>query len=343
MFKRVLLFTMLAAVPTSTNYTLKTYDFGNGANTGSSTNYTVQGTAGARGGTLASSTYQLPPGVHASQNAAVPVAPTFTNPDNSYNRLTLIINTTGQASDVKYAVAISSDGFATTKYVQTDNTVGTTFGVAQYQTYAAWGSASGVVVTGLTPSTTYAVKVAALQGSGTGSAFGPTASAATSTASVTFGVSTSLTSTPPFSSAFTNMTAGSVASGSATVNTSLTANAENGGAIMIKDANGGLTSSTKSSTLASATADLGVATKGYGAQISSTSQTSGGPIVALSPYSGTGNSVGALTANWQNLASFAAPVNTGALSFALKAKVDTITPAAPDYADTITLSISLLF
>src|SRR6185503_9167335 len=100
--------------------------------------------------------------------------------------------------------------------------------------YAAWGGASGIYILGLANNTTYKVKVAALQGASTGSAFGPTASASTSVPSVTFGLSTSLTSTPPFTSTFSSLSPGSVTTATGTITATVTANTENGGEILIK-------------------------------------------------------------------------------------------------------------
>lgn len=340
---RAVLFSLLAAVPTSTNYVLQTYDFGTGAGNGSSTNYNLKSSVGANGATLSSTTYKLPAGIRASSTVGVPPASTFTNPDNSYDRLQVVINTGGAASDTKFAIAISSDNFTTTQYIKSDHTVGTTFAVANYQTYTSWGGASGFTVVGLANSTAYKIKVAALQGASTGSAFGPTASASTSVQSVTFGINTSLTGTPPFSSTFASLPSGSVTTANATITTTITANPEYGGEVLIQSQNGGLKSTSSGFTLTSATADLGSVAKGYGAQISSTTQTSGGPMVSASPFNNTGNNVGGLTATWQRLASFASPITNGGITFGLMAKTDNTVPAAADYNDTVLLNISLLF
>lgn len=340
---RVALFSILAVVPTSTNYTLNSYGFGSGDDAGSSTNYSLRSSTGTASGTLSSTSYTLPAGVTPSTTAPVPAAPALTNPDSSYARLKLTLNPGTFPSDTKYAIAISTDSFATTKYVQPDLTVGTAFTVANYRTYSTWGGASGAWIVDLANNTTYQVKVAALQGSYTGSGFGPTASAATSVPSVTFGVSTSLTSTPPFTSTFTNLPSGSVVTANATINAAITTNASQGGEIQIKSQNAGLTSTKATYTLTSASADLAAAQRGYGAQIGSTGQSSGGPIIAASPFNGTSNTVGGVTTAWQKLASFSAPVTSGTLSLGLLAKASSDVPSATDYADTITLTISLLF
>jgi hypothetical protein len=185
--------------------------------------------------------------------------------------------------------------------------------------------------------------VAALQGSATGSAFGPTASAATQAPSVTFALQTSLTATPPFSVGFSSLPAGQVTTGGATITATVTTNALNGGSLLVADQNGGLTSAQKSFTLASATADLSAAGSGYGAQVTGTSQSGGGPIAAASPYNVGGSNVGSLAAVWQPFASWNNPITAGSATLALAAKTTAITPASSDYADVMTISLSLLF
>lgn len=343
MFRGIFLSLVFAAAPSSTNYTLQAYDVVNGGGSGSSTNYGLQSAVGNPGSTLGSSTYALPAGIKASATAAVPPAPAFTNVGNSYSQLKLTLTTTGMPSDYKYLIAISDDNFVTTQYVQPDQTIGATASVANYQSYAAWGGASGFDVLGLAANTTYNVKVASLQGSSTGSGFGPTASASTVAPSVTFALATSQTSTPPFSVAFTNIPPDTVASGSATITADITTNAKGGGSILIKDSNAGLTSTSKSHTITSATTNLTTANTGYGAQITNTSQGSGGPMLAASPFNGTSNAVGGLSAAYQPLATFAGAVSSGSVTFGLKAKTNIAVPAATDFNDTLTLSISLLF
>lgn len=342
MFKGLLI-SLLAVVPTSTNFTLDAYDFGNGAASPGSSSYNLQASAGSAAGSPSSSTYALPAGIQASASVATPPAPTFTNPDGSYNSLKVTLNVAGLPTDAKYLIAISDDDFATTQYVQTDQTVGPTAGIANYQSYAAWGGASGFSVLGLGYSTAYKVKVAALQGSATGSPFGPSASASTTAPSVTFAVSTSLSGTPPFSIAFSSLAPGTVTAANATIIAEITTNAVHGGNILVKSQNAGLVSSHASNTINSATADLSPANTGYGAQITASSQTSGGPMTAASPFNGAGDNVGGLTSLWQQLASFSGPVTDGSVTTTLKAKVSATVPSAADYADVLTLSVSLLF
>jgi hypothetical protein len=332
-----------AVTPSSTNFTLKNYDFGNGGGTSTSTNYGLNSEVGEQSGDAASSaSFKTASGLQNTQNANVPPSPTFTNPSNEYNRLKLVLATGGNPTDTKYEVAISKDGFATTQYVQTDNTVGTANTVSQYQTYASWGGASGVWVVGLQSNTTYQVKVRALQGNYTGSAFGPTTSAATVLPTISFSVATSITSTPPYAIGFANLVAGSVISSGATAEIGLTTNSMNGGAVYVKSS-GSLTSALASASIVSATVDLAVAASGYGAQVTAVGQGAGGPFAATSPFNGSAGNVGALTTGLQNILSSANSVTTATASVTLKAKASAVTPSANDYTDTLTFVAAMLY
>ena len=157
---------LFAQLPSSSNYQLNNYDYGSGgAGDASSTNFRMNATTGEVSNVQSSSTnYNVRSGNTNEQQADVPPAPTFTNPANHYNRLRFVINPSDNPSDTLFSIAISTDNFVTTSYVQSDNTVGASRGIEDYQTYAAWGGASGQYVTGLSPSTTYQIKVNAFQG-----------------------------------------------------------------------------------------------------------------------------------------------------------------------------------
>ena len=123
---------LFAAAPSSTNFTLKSYDFGNGGGTSTSTNYGLNSEAGDQTGDQSSSvSYVLDGGTQNTFRANVPLAPTFTNPSSEYNRLRIVVDTGGNPTDTKYKVAISTDDLATTLYVKTDNTLGTTDTITQ--------------------------------------------------------------------------------------------------------------------------------------------------------------------------------------------------------------------
>lgn len=335
---------LLAAAPTSTNYVLKTYDLNSGSGGGSSTNYKLNASTGSQSTTLQSSAnYGNLSGESGGVNANVPPAPTFTNPSSYYDRLQLTLNTGNNPSDTKFLIAISADNFVTTNYVQADNTVGASQAIGNYRTYASYGGGSGFLILGLTPSTTYKAKVKALQGDFSGSALGPEASAATVAPSLTFSVTTTLTATPPFPVVFTNLTPGSVISGNADAVIGLSSNALNGGAVYLRGANGGLTSALAGVTITSASANLAAVGSGYGAQVASTSQGSGGPFTANTPFNGSADNVGIISTGLQPLLSTASPLTSGTANIRLKAKASNVTPSASDYADTVTFIAAMNF
>lgn len=179
---------------TTTNYEFKEYGFDSGATeSASTTNYSFLGSAGQTSqGSLEFTNYKLGAGLTYVIKANVPPAPTFTNPGNTYDRLKFVIDTGGNPSDTTFAIAISSDNFTTTSYIQDDGTVGSTLGSEDWQTYTVWGGASGMFVTGLAQETTYKIKVKARQGNFTESEFGPeTAGVATAIPSLTVGLDAS--------------------------------------------------------------------------------------------------------------------------------------------------------
>ncbi len=337
---------LLASAPTSTNYTLKSYDFGNGGGTSSSTNYQVNGLAGSQGGgdTINSTNNTVVGGLQATQNTNVPQAPTLVNPANNYNRLRLTLNTSGNPSDTRYLIAISPDAFvSTTSYVQTDNAIGTNLSIANYQTYAAWGGASGFLILGLEPATTYTVKVKAIQGKFSESGFSPTASAATVQTSITFSVATSATSIPPFNIGFSGLAPGVVQAADEDALLGLSSNALNGGSIYVQGQNNGLTSLLASYTITSATANLASALSGYGAQVISVSQTSGGPLAAVAPFNGAVDNVGILSNSPSPFTTTSGPISNASSTLRLKAKTESTVPSANDYSDTLTFIAAMDF
>lgn len=341
LFSLTLLF---ATAPSSTNYTLKSYDIGTGGATSSSSNYGLQSGTGSQSGAMQSSTnYKVQSDGKGVLDASTPPAPSFTNPSNYYDRLQLVLATGGNPTDTKYLIAISNDGFATTQYVQTDHSVGSSQALTNYQTYSAWGGASGFFILGLTPATTYQVKVKSMQGSYSGSQFGPTATAATVATSLSFGLTTTLTSTPPFNVDFTSLTPGNVVNGSADAIVGVSTNANNGGAVYVKDSAAGLYSSLASNTIASTSTDLSSALSGYGARVTSATQVSGGPFAAVAPFNGSGNNVGGLATMLQPILSTGTPVTSGSGTVRLMAKASNITPSSPDYSDTVTFIVAMSF
>lgn len=235
---------LFAAMPAS-SYELHNYGFGSGGTSNSSsTNYSLNATTGEVGNTESSSaTYKARSGNNNSQQADVPIAPTFTNPASYYNKLRFIIAPGSNPSDTKFSIAISTDNFATTQYIQDDNTIRATKGIEDYQTYAAWGGATGQLVTGLAPSTTYYIKVNSFQGKFTETEYGPVATAATITQSITFDIDVSATDSetaPPYATSFGSLLPATVTTAPEKLWIDLTTNAESGAKVYVRSANGGL-------------------------------------------------------------------------------------------------------
>ncbi len=180
------------AGPQSTTYELKEYGFGAGGTDGStSPSYSMFGVLGeVDSDTLSSATFRSGNGLVFTLQSNVPATPGFTNPGNTYDRLQITLDTGSNSTDTKFAIAISTDNFATTSYIQSDNTVGAVLGTEDWQTNTIWG-ASGFFVTGLAQNTTYKIKVKAKQGNFTESQWSQTATATTSVPSLTFNIDSS--------------------------------------------------------------------------------------------------------------------------------------------------------
>lgn len=336
--------------PASTNYKITDFTFGGGGTAKSdSTNYSIFGVAGeTEFGKPGSANYKAGAGLVYTLQANVPPAPTFTNPSSYYNKLKIVISEGGNPSDAKYAIAISTDNFATdTKYVQNDNTVGASLGLEDWQTYTAWGGAAGVNIIGLSPGTTYTVKAAAKRGNFTESGFGPTAQAATVNASLTFDIdvaATDIETDPPFAIAIGELTAATVITATNKVWVDIDTNGTAGVAVYVYGANAGLTSTATSYTIGAVSNNLAAISEGYGARGSTVAQTSGGPMRRVAPFDGAGDTVGILdSAKRIIFDSTNQPVTAGRASFELKAKASNVAKAATDYADTLTVITSATF
>lgn len=331
---------LFAALPATNNYKLNSYNFGSGGTAGSSTTtYSLEGGTGElSGSTSTTSNNQFKPGFIEVANANVPKVATLDNNNGEYyNKLHMVIDPQGNPSDAKFLVAVSTDNFVSDiKYLQPDGTLSSTLDTDDYQTYSEWGSSSGSLILGLNPATTYYVHIKATQGKFTESAYGPTASQATAPATLTFGLSTSNSSTPPYTVSLGTLTAGVINTADQTINTSLSTNAASGGDIYIKGKNGGLLSSSTGNKIEALSADLASITDGFGAQNNSVGQTSGGPFVVKSPYEVSGNSVAIVDATTRSLYSSSAPIIGGIGVLVLKGKSTTTDVAATDYQEVLT-------
>ena len=332
----------LFAFPASTNYQLRGYGIGSGGEDNmTSSNYAADALMGETSDdTLTGTNYNLGSGLSFEIMANVPAAPTLTNPSNYYDKLKLVLDTGNNPTDTTFAIAISTDDFVTTNYVQSDNTIGAVLGSEDYQTYTAWGGASGCNIIGLTPSTTYKVKVKAYQGKFSESGFSSTSTAATVSPQLSFDIDVSATDSdtnPPFTTTFPSLTAGSVQDSPEKIWIDFSTNADNGGRVYIYGQNGGLHSIAVSNTIPSASGDLASLSSGFGAQGVTAAQSSGGPLSIVSPYAGASQVVGIIDTTIREIFSTSAPIVDGRASLVLKAKSEAITPAASDYSEMLTL------
>jgi len=339
------LFVFLLVMPASTNYQLKDFGFGNGGQGNSSSpNYSLNAITGeVSAGKMNSAGFGIGSGLVFTNQANVPVAPTFDNPGNYYNKLRLVINSSGNPSNAKFAVAISRDNFVTTQYVQNDNTIGSVLGLEDYQTYAGWGGASGVLIIGLPANTNFEVRAKAIRGKFTETAFGPSAAAATLNPTLTFDVDVSATDSetnPPFVINFGNLMANAVTDSPQKIWIDFSTNGESGGKVYVMGKNAGLKSSTNGHTISTMSGDLSLAVEGFGAQGFSVAQAAGGPLAIAPAYDQIGNNVSQVDSSAREMFSSATPIANGRGSFLLKAKSSMTTPSAEDYNETFTVVAS---
>lgn len=152
--------TAWAQTITSPNYRIENPTIDVGGEPSSSTNFRSQDSASDIEGDVTNSTnFKAFPGFEQGAYPGVPGQPTLTNTGGTlYNALDFVVATGGNSSDTQFAIAISTDDFATTFFIQTDDTVGSS---PAWQTFSGWGSGAGERVTGLAPNTTYKIKVKA--------------------------------------------------------------------------------------------------------------------------------------------------------------------------------------
>ncbi len=330
---------LFAQLPATSNYQLNSYGFGSGGTANSTTaNYALEGISGeASGQTSSTANYSVKPGFIETQQANVPKVSAFTNGGGTYyNKLHFVIDQQSNPSDALYALSISTDNFSSdVKYVKSDLTVGGTLNLSDYQTYTTWGGASGADIIGLLPNTTYYLKIKATQGKFTESGYGPVSSASTVNPSLSFSLSTN-------SLSLGSLIAGTVIDAPTTIDITFATNATSGGDVFISGISGGLYSTLASFTIASASADLTAASRGFGAQVTSTGASSG-TFSSVSPYNGAANNVGITDSTIRRIITASAPVVGGTGSVLIKAKSSSTDPAANDYTETITMLASASF
>lgn len=336
----------LFALPFSSTYELHDYGFGSGGNgVGDSSTHTLSTLTGELSGVgITSPSYNINPGLTFARQANVPGAPTFVNDADYYNKLKFTLNTGNNPTDTLFAIAISTDNFTTTNFIQTDNTIGAS---AAYQTYTAWGGASGAYVIGLQTNTIYKIKVKAIQTKYNESAYSVESTASTNVPSLSYDLDISSTdseTSPPYIVSFGTLSVGSVTTASAKIWVDLNTNAESGAFVYIYNSSAGLYSSNANYTITSNSTNLASVSEGYGLQIVSATQASGGPLLSVAPYNGAAENVGIIDTSTRNIfTSSSLPITNGRGSVYVKAKASTTTPSAADYSSTLTMIASATF
>ena len=331
----IVLLSYFGAFSSSSHYALKSYAFGpGGTNSAHSTTYYAQSTLGETTNNISSSTnYKGNNSSIQAEQLNVPPAPTLSNGSGSYyNKLLVTINTGGNPSDSTYAIAVSTNNFVSTQYVQVDGTLG---GSQFYQSYSAWGGASGSYIIDLLPSTTYKVKVAAMEGMFTNTEFGAYSSASTVAPSITFSVSSN-------SINLGNLLPGNIVTNS-TLGFTFSTNAVDGGSVYVTGQNNGLHSNTVNYTIPAYTGNLSSQSQGFGIQAINAAQTSGGPFSAVAPFNGSGNNVGAETTTPQQLLNSANPISGASANGSFQAEASSTTPSASDYQEVLTFEADANF
>jgi hypothetical protein len=326
-----------ASFSASTNYQLNSYGINaGGTNNSQDGTYTLQGAAGEQAnGTTNSTTYTAKNGSVQTYQLSVPGAPTLSINNgyyNYYSQINCIVNITNEPTDATYAIRVSPSPFSTNYYVQVGGALGPT---PVYQSYSAWNSGSGVLITGLSSNTSYNVNVAAKQGTFTNTEYGAVANISTGSPSITFSVT-------PSSYNFGSFLP-SVITTSSNLSFTYATNGIAGGDIYVIGKNNGFYSPSKSYTIPAYSGNLTGTTQGFGIQATNPNQTIGGPLTTVSPFAGTGNTVGAESTSLQPIFATANAIAGGTANANVQVKAAGNAPPATDYTETFTFVAAASF
>lgn len=336
------------SLPASDSYSLKAYDMNGGGDVTSSSQYVLYGTLGGldMSEQILGTTRNLQPGIGGTIGTSTPPAPALSNDDGWYNRLQVVINTTGNTpADTEFAISISPDNWSTVYYVKADSTISASLTLTDYRNYAGWGGASGETIVGLRHGTTYRVRATALQGQFTESGFGPSSDPVSTTSpELSFDIDVDnddAESSPPYALSLGIIGQNVVTTATQKIWYDLTTNGDNGATIYGKGLHGGLNSLSTGHSIMSANADLANAgvTEGFGLQVGGATQSGGGPLIAQPPFNGSDDVVGGLSTAYQPLFITGSAIISGRTSILVKAKVSDLTPAARDYQEILLTTV----
>ena len=263
-----------------------------------------------------------------------------------YDKARFEINSNGNPSDTLYSIAISTDGFVNdTKYID-----GATFkpesatnhDINDFRTLSYW-EAETFNIKGLNANTTYNIKITALKGDFTQSDYSKTANTTTSTGTIFFDIdiassSGSTTDTnPPYTITFSSLVAGAAPTKSTSlIWLDIDSNSSGGVAVLTYGKYAGLYSSTTAQTITSANADLNSTSEGFGLQsyyVANDTSVYFGNLSATSNYSGSINTVGAVSQTANKIYDGNGPIQNGRVGMYLIAKAGTDKTPANDYSD----------
>ncbi len=321
-------FYLFAAFSQSTNYQLKSYAIGpGGSSNSSSTKYNLQASVGEQtNGSTKSPNNIAGNGSIQTEQLNLPLAPTLSNNSGQdYSNLLCIINIGNNPTDSIYSVAVSSDNFSTTSFVQADGTLGSS---PLYQSYTAWGSSLGFNIVGLTPNTQYEVKVSVMQGKFTNTEYGPYSTASTASLTLAFSISSNSTTVPAI-----------IPGGSIVVSPTLifnySTNALSGGSIYMIGKNDGFYSPSLNYKIPSYTGNLASQSQGFGIQFSNAIQVTGGPFNIDASFNVSGNNIMAETSNYQQVLYSSSAINGAQADADIQVRANKTAPPANDYTEVL--------
>jgi len=254
-------------------------------------------------------------------------------------------------SDTLYTIAISTDNFVNdVQYID-----GSTFrpeavanhDINDFRSKTDWET-EVFNIQGLIANTTYYIRISALQGDFTQSDYSLASSTTTGVGSISFDIdiapSSGITTETgaPYTIAFSgadDLMAGAAATTAPNlIWLDINSNSSGGVAIVQFGKNGGLYSSTTTQTIASGNGDLDATTEGFGLQsyyIDNDTSAYLGNLTAMTNYSGSLNTVGAVSTTANKIYDGDGPIQNGRVGMNLIAKASTSNTPATDYSEEI--------
>lgn len=293
-----------------------------------------------------------------------------------YDRAKIEIDDQDNPVDTLYLVAVSSDDFVTTYYLQSDHSIDTSYDINDFMTQCGlegrdddntdcndptdggWDEdLQSANISGLNQNTAYKVKVSALHGDFTGSAYSQTSTATTAVPSLEMDVDIAATNTEsaaPYEINMGEMNVGTVNTATSYIWIDLATNWASGVTAYASDSNDGLRSSSTGGLIPSETEDLLADTNGtggYGLRVESVSSVVLGPLLRNAIYynAGLSHKVGAVDSTppatrliyTESAGSNIGPLYQGRAKLSVKTRPIAVDPSASDYTDDITIVANL--